>query len=685
MTNDVPPLTHALPLQDNDGSEDEQLVQVGRRQLPAFDQWPTVDESALSQSRREIYLPRRAALKLYMSGAKISEISRQTGVAPSFLYRMLRKVGALHPDGRIWGLRAAIPWVRTHPNDGNIYRAASGDTTWAGPGAFGALLGRHPELVDFIRDHVLKLQRGKRNKIYESRKRVVDLHSEFLKKCREFGLNPLTDYPFTGKYSGYISLAKYVKKILAESSPRAQFIKYGENALKKMRVGDGSQRPIFRPYERVECDAHHIDALFCILLTNTEGGVFPMVLPRLWVIAITEVESRVILGHYLSLNKECTQEDLLKCIQNALSPWQPRDLSGSHLSYRQGAGFPASVNDRLIGVCWDEFSVDGAKINLSDRVRTKLDTIVGSRVVLLPRRVPDDRPFIERFFGTLEERGFHRLPNTTGNSPDDIRRSAPEAAACRFFIQLEDLENLLDILIANYNATVHSSLGGRTPLEYLQWSLQRGNMLASLRRATPEAVKRIGAEHTSLIVRGGRGRRPFVNLCYGTYSCPAFSHAQELVGKTITAESFSDDARVIFAYLPDGQELGPLTAAPPWNREPHTFLMRKLIKARARSGKWHEEDYQDPVVSLLYDLENRAKATGKVSSEFLQLRRYLLERRQQIYQMDDIASFERHTDGNTPSNKTSKRDAPSSDGVPSDMNSVDGMPAPKMAKQVRKR
>src|SRR3546814_11877051 len=88
-----------------------------------------------------------------------------------------------------------------------------------------------------------------------------------------------------------------------------------------------------------------------------------------------------------------------------------------------------------MGACWDVCSSDGAKIKRSERVESKLEQIVGAKPLLLPRRIPDDRPFIERFFGTLEESGFHRLPNTTGTGPGDIRRKDPEIAACKYFIQ----------------------------------------------------------------------------------------------------------------------------------------------------------------------------------------------------------------------------------------------------------
>ncbi len=610
------------------GKQVKQAMPMARNNLPPIEYWPAVDELALPPERRHMFILRRTAMQMYLAGAKHYEISDATGISRDIFYRLLRRVKAIHPDGRIWGLRALIPWTRSSPLGVSRYRKSPGDPTWSGPGAFKALLDRHPSLDKLIRSRLLKSRLG--GKVHESRIPIIKLHGELLRACRELGLNPLTDYPFTGKHTGYASLVTYANKILSESTSRAVAIRYGDDAAKKLRVGSGTLRPINFPYERVECDAHHIDALFCILLTNTNGDVFPLVVPRLWLLVIKDVISRVILGYYLSLNKECNQDDLLKCIQNALRPWKPRNLSGTRLRYAPGAGFPSSIGEQFVAVGWDEFSVDGAKINMSERVEIKLQTLVDSKVILLPRRVPDDRPYVERFFGILEEEGFHRLPNTTGSSPSDIRRKSPEVAACKYFIQLEDLENLLDVLIANFNGTVHGSLAGRTPLEYLDWSHRHCQDFRPLKHIAPEAVNRIRAIHAGVRVRGGKGRRPFVSFKNATYSCAAFSHAHELVGKRLTIEADPDDARVVFAYFPDGQELGPLTAAPPWDREPHTFQMRSLIVARIRERKWQRDDFSDPVQSLLLDLEERTRSTGKISSDYLQVRQYILERRQEF-------------------------------------------------------
>src|SRR3546814_18913848 len=94
---------------------------------------------------------------------------------------------------------------------------------------------------------------------------------------------------------GYVSFAAYVRGILAESTSRAIGIKYGDEAVKKMRVGDGIGLPIQYPYERVECEEHLIDAMSCILCP-TEHGDFLPVADRKRVVTEKSVSVRVGFG-----------------------------------------------------------------------------------------------------------------------------------------------------------------------------------------------------------------------------------------------------------------------------------------------------------------------------------------------------------------------------------------------------
>lgn len=88
-------------------------------------------------------------------------------------------------------------------------------------------------------------------------------------------------------------------------------------------------------------------------------------------------------------------------------------------------------------------------------VKDRLENLIGCFMNLGPVALPMRRGIIERFFKTLEENGFHRLPNTTGSEPKDPRRKDPEQQAIQLNITYEHLKQLIDVLISNYNGTPH--------------------------------------------------------------------------------------------------------------------------------------------------------------------------------------------------------------------------------------
>jgi putative transposase len=84
-------------------------------------------------------------------------------------------------------------------------------------------------------------------------------------------------------------------------------------------------------------------------------------------------------------------------------------------------------------------------------VQTRLKEVAGCKTFVIHRRNPNDRE-IEGYFASLEENGFHRLPNTTGSGPEDSRRDDPDQKALKHHMQLEDLIELLEVMHANHNA-----------------------------------------------------------------------------------------------------------------------------------------------------------------------------------------------------------------------------------------
>ena len=590
--------------------------------------WPTVDEQSIEDpDKRELYRRRSDAITLYFDGYSGREIEKETRISIREVNRLKERCLQPHPDGRIWGFRALVHGIRLKSYQRKSAVRLSSAVSYGGAGAFGLLLETYPTVKDLIDRHVVK--RRKRGAIYESRVRIQSLFSRMLNELRKLGVEVRNEYPFTTKNLGYVSLAKYVHKLIVKNPNKAIPANYGDNANKKNKTSDGSKRPVVRPYQRVECDAHKIDAIFCILIPSIFGNLIPHVVKRLWVIVIKEIISRAVLGYHLSLNRECRLDDVLQAIKNSLTVWQPRELIVPGMEYRGDAGFPSSYHSRFVGACWDEFSVDGALAHKSPRLEAKLKRVVGAEPLLLDRG-PDDRPFIESFFKQLEEQGFHRLPNTTGGGPWDSIRNKPDLAACRFFIQIEHLEDLIDVMLANYNARQHSSIGHRSPLKYLDFLTQ--DPRNAPRQADPDEVRWLRCLYKRVRVRGGleQGRRPFVHFEGVNYSSDVLRKHYALCGKTISIEADPDDPRLIRAFAPDATEIGLLQAAPPWNLTPHTINMRKAVNALAQDRLIDLAKTKDPVIALLDYCESIILDGKAVPPVYLEARRLLAERIEEL-------------------------------------------------------
>lgn len=619
-----------------EGALEEQLLLGNRRsmlqnsQALRMEDWPTVDQLSLETDKQDLFAKRYRAFTLYRNGAALAQIHAETGISPQRFYQLLDRCLMVHPDGRFYGFRALIPGARILPyRRRKPVELSLGDHQGGGAGAFQKLLEDFPVLLDLILSRLFP--KKSRLLIAERKISVRKLHGAFLTKCRELGLADRFDYPFNTDNLAYSTLCRFVELLQNEHPEMAALSRMAPGADRKLSTSDGSDRPAFDLMDRVECDAHHLDAVFCVLVPTSLGNFVPRILNRLWLIVLIEVCSRVVLGYFLSLRKECSEEDLLMAIKNSLVRWQPRELSVPDQQYQDQSGFPSSLNPAYIGACWRGMSVDGAKINKSIRVSHVLEQVVGSETYYNPRRSPDDRPYVERFFRTLESGHFHQMPNSVGGSPLERNGNNPELAAVRYFIQLDHLYDLLDIAISGYNATPHSSLGGRTPLEYFEYRLRKSGQ--SLRVADPVAVSRIHALRKKVKVRGSmaEGRRPFIEFMGARYSNDYLKRSFDLIGKEVTIEVDTQDPRVITVFGPNGGELGKMYAGAPWNLLPHTIEIRRAYYRAVRAGKINTST-NNAVVALLLHLEDQARSGKQVPNLYLELRNIIVSHEDVIRQ-----------------------------------------------------
>lgn len=595
--------------------------------------WPTPDLGALPPEKLSQYLSRKKALEMYFDGKSDSEIHSECQIKIKQVYRLItERCLAVHPDGLIYGWRGLLPNLRIKPYQRK--RKIQIDTEGrGGAGAMSLILEMHPDVKEKLISRVLQAT-GKKS--IGPVKRPNHAHWRwFLNELSKLGYEAKNEWPFNTKTRAYQSIYRFIDVILMNNPDKAYRVIGGPDMDRKMISSDGVKRPIFEVYERVEMDAHKVDGIFCVLLPDSLGGHVPKRIHRIWVIVMIDVVSRAVLGYHLSLNKEVNKEDILKVIKKSLSLWIPREISFGD-AYIEGAGFPASISEKFLRACWNETLVDGALAENCKHVRETLRDVVGS-VLTTPsrgfssRRSKDDRPFIEAFFRHLGVYGFQRISNTTGKRAGDTSGRDPGLVAenCRF--QFEYAEELIDVIIANYNATPHSSLNYRSPLQYLQFASSRQDL--NLRYADPNSIQSLLSFGKKCRVKGGfkEGKKPYVNFFGAKYSSEIIAQRYDLIGKEVwISNHIEEDARIVKISLLNGVSLGTLRSAPPWHRLPHTLSIRRAIKSCLDRKIIHLSKSADAIESFLEYCEGQKSKKLPIHASYLELKRLLTNHKSTI-------------------------------------------------------
>ncbi|OIQ79246.1 hypothetical protein GALL_390150 [mine drainage metagenome] len=590
--------------------------------------WPTPDEGAIVGDDLQKYLQRKQGVKMNFEGQSAKVIRATCGMGLSHVYRLItERCLEVHPDGLIYGFRGLVPNLRIKP-----YRRKNPvRVNVFGHGASGAMqtiLDLHPDLRKAFEKRILESPKTDELGIA---KRPRQSHWKwFLDWLREHQYEIHHEWPFNTKTNGYNTVCRYIDQVLAANPKKAARVIGGPDLEKKLLSGDGVDRPITEVFQRVEMDAHKLDGRFCVMLPQPSGGYTPKIVHRLWVLVILEIVSRAVLGYYLSMRREVSKEDVLRAIKNALSVWHPRKLSFSDVAYREGSGFPSSISPKFLRICWGETSIDGALAEKAKQVKDTLRDVVGSKLIepsqgFSSRRSKDDRPFIEAFFRHLASGGFHKLTNTTGAKPSGKKGRDPAKVAINSQFQIEYAEELLDVLIANYNVTPHTALGNRSPLQYLEFVTSRGDI--ELRYADPNSVQSILSFRKQCRVRGGvtEGRRPYVNFEGARYSGGVLAQRHDLVGSYIwVVNHLEEDARVAQASTLDGRSLGILRAAPPWHKLPHSLRVRRAIKSCVQQRMFSVASGVDAIEVFLDYCEQQKDRKLPIHPAYLEARHILI-------------------------------------------------------------
>lgn len=592
--------------------------------------WSQVLTDKMSESDSLVYLNRKKAVEMYFNNVSHAEIEEKTGIHRNHLIKFIKRCLELDEFGNVWGYRALIPRKRL-----KAYRrkkALSSTTTDPSPnknGAFHYLLETYPEIRELI-DGLFFKQSNRF--VTDPVIRIKQIHKDFVQACRKIGLKPPHDYPFNTRELARRSLYNYINK-LAEHNISHAASRNGEEASQLIRTtgaGIHNNAYISRPFEQVQFDGHKIDISLTLILYSPEGDEIVVSIERIWLLAVMDVGTKCILGYYISYNKEYTAADVLHCIRNSIVPWQPKKLTIPGLKFPEGGGIPSGVITETQWALWDELLYDQARANVSKIVKDRLRQIVKCQVNAGRIKYPMKRSLIERFFGLFEEAGIHRIISTTGSNPRDPRRNDPQAKAKKYRITAQHIEELIEVLIADYNATPNEGINFMTPLEALKSRILSTHAVNQM----PEEQRNEVAFLTMQVVREiqgsiENGRRPYIQFENVRYSNEVLSRSAGLIGKKVDLLINVDDLRIIKAFLPDGSELGKLKAKGKWGITPHTLQVRREIYRLKNQKLIHFTSSDDPIRVYQIFLQQGIKTKKRNANKHHELERNI-ERNQTV-------------------------------------------------------
>ncbi|GAB3387673.1 Mu transposase C-terminal domain-containing protein [Massilia sp. UMI-21] len=558
--------------------------------------WPAVDPMALSEESRSSFKQLCEAITIFLTDphTPVSIILETTGVTRASLYRALARCWKKHPDGRIYGFRGAIPYSRlkSYERSAAIREEMLGHG--GSSGAFQRLLRNYPNIEKLLNKHARK-RNEKIKSAREVRKPLREVHDLFLKACRTEGIKP-NEYPFTESRLGFRTLQKYFKTMAEKEYGTAVTNAGGLKA--GAAVSGKEQAPAAtRAFEVVEFDGHKIDLRLTVKLKDPFGFEQCLELHRIWILVLLDVYSRSVIGYSLALGKEYNKDDVATALQSALSPFAPRSYTIPGLQIKAGGGFPSSSVPGAAYACWNWLRVDGAKSHLAVDTQIRLNQIIGCWSDNGPAGEPNERPFIERFFHLISLHFAHRLPGNLGSDPSSIERALSDPGSdISLLVEYHELEELIEVLLGNYNGEPHGGIGGRTPLEAVAYSVNRPGYLRKLPVFLRSSLCLL-QEARVVTVKGSlrNGVRPHINFSNARYTNEVLASNAGLIGKKLRIYYDVRDIRVVKAFFEDGSELGILTAARPWCFTPHSLRVRQEIHRLIAEKKLLVREGENPI------------------------------------------------------------------------------------------
>lgn len=590
-----------------------------------YKNWRKLDYIALEPADRKRALRLERVNKLWMAGRTLAHLAKSSRIDRKSIHRSFDRCVQLAPDGQPYGWVALAKSFRCQPmTRKSAIKPSSGGRGYAG--AFNQLLETFPILRKKLIARVLRKEKegraskGKKNRPYERKDPLKLLYAYFIQWCVEAGVAS-SAYPLCRDRLAKRAVARFAQNLRNSKWGRALAVEGHADAHHRLGIGGPEEARIlaFAPYDAVQIDGHRIHCVGTVRVRTAKRVVF-VPISRITIITVTDVFTLAFLGYSVAIRREPKAWHLTEACKHALSKWQPRELTISGLKYRPDAGFPSSLDPALEGAAWAQEQIDNALINLSEENISGMRRRVGAKIHFGGVGDWERRPVTEMMNHRLEQYGFSRLVSSTGTGPEDPTIQDPNAQAVKHEIEQHELLELIDVVIANLNATKgEGRTAHKSPLHMMRdyVASQDSAFLPRKLPALGENQPDLGIVVKQFTVRGSRnkGRRPYIQLARNRYTSSVLKTSPGLLGQKLRGHINRKDISTIRVYYEDGAELGVLRAKGAWGRHPHTLEDREHYNSLLTSGELTISPDEDEVEAYHLHLAKKSIADASVQKD----------------------------------------------------------------------
>ena len=562
----------------------------------------------------------KAALEQYWNGMKPREILRLYGISRQLLSYHEARFFSAHADGRIYGFRAVATNAHVKPYERKVSSSvATIQDGFGAAGSFGQCLREHPDAQRAI-DTEINKPPGRR---FSHALSIIDVHQNFLNALRADGV-PATAYPFCTKTMGYESLRKYVlKKVREKKKSSSRTALFGHQALDGLdgRSDESSWLSSVLACDLACYDEQQLPAIGSVVVEH-EGQTLVIPMERMSLCLLVSMRPKCILAYHLSNRSRVSSADFLETFSNLLTPWTPWKFEAiPTLAYKPGAGLPNGVVPGFLdGLRLGLVRIDNDLTHYADAVLVYLKHLLGLNIEFGQVRRWITRYAVEQVFGELQ-RLLSQLPSTTGSGPGDRHVKNAAANAVKWQITLAQLKELIEVIVANFNAMPRTELYGAAPLEVVAREFAgrdaQGSAIPGYSHALSEGVP-LPVGICKVTIRGSEknGEPPYIEMDHARYSSPLLRDAWHLIGTPCIA-LLQKDHRVIKLVREEGIDLGAVQVTGHWSDSFHDQATRKEIIRLRDKGMLNFRGADDPVQAFkAFKLQEMAaharKHPGKV-------------------------------------------------------------------------